>query len=307
MGQCVLQETTIDAAGDFKDTVTRKYLATFDSPISNEYTALATAQSMGPNPLPARRAQLAGTNIFANNIRGSHLSEKGTLWVFDVTFSPPPDGEDEEQQNENPLLRPAVFNVDYRDEEYVVKKARNVENFGQVFGGAPDRPAGTLGPITNSLGKRPDEPIVRTRRVGVIVIEKNLPDLGAILDRNEDYQDTANSDEIVLGTKTFSARRLKFEVCRSLGKQIENGVTFYPSVTEIGIYKTTDLTFDNVGYDYFDLAEQDIVRATDNDGNDLAEPTNLELTGVPRPIDAAPLQITYRDLEEVAYADFFTT
>lgn len=300
---CVLQSTEVDASFDFKDTVVRKYQANFGSPISDEFTAIATAQSMG---LPLRRAQLAGKFLFCLNIKGKNQSSKGAVWEFDVTFGPPPEGEDEEQQNPNPLLRPPVFNIDYADEEYVVKQAKNVT----ALTGGFSRPSGTLGPIVNAAFRRPDEPIVRTRRRGVIIIEQNYADLGEIMDLNEDYQETCNSDNVTLGTKTFAARRLKYELTRSGGKQVENDIVFYPGVTEIGIYKTTDLVLDNVGYEYWDDASEDYKRAKDGNGDDTAEPINLNLDGTKKDTsvigDTGAITLTYRDLEEVAYSGFFS-
>lgn len=304
MATVAYKGTALDAAGDYKDSVTRKYQVNMGSGVSNEYTALSLALAAG---LPARRAYLVGSpQLFVSNIHGEPESAQGTIWNFDVTFSPPPSGEDDDQQNPNPLLRPPVFNVEYIETEYVVKQAKNQT----ALTGGFTRPIGTLGPIVNAAFRRPDEPIVRTRRIPVIVIEQNFPDLGVILDRNEDFQDTTNSDSITLGSKTFDPRRLKFEVCRSLGKQLENDIVFYPGVTEIQILKSTDLILDNVGFHYWDAAENSYIRAKDSEGNETAEPVNLELDGTLKATggvgDTGTTTITYRDLDEVAYSDFFS-
>lgn len=303
MASCNLKDTEIDAAGDGKDTVVYMYEADLGQVIENPLLALQMAQATGPDNVPLRRAKLQGVFLFANNIRGRRTAENRKVWRFDVTFGPPPEGEDETQQNqENPLLRPPIYGIDYIDEEYVVEQARNVEVLGVEFAaGAPHRPAGTLAPITNGAGIRPDEPIVRTRRRAVIRIQKNYADLGTILDMNEDYQDTTNSDEITIGNKTFAARRLKYELTREGGKQVENGVTFYPGMTEIAIHKTTDLIIDNVSYSYYTLAGA-LKRFLDDDGEPLADPQNIQRNGLQ---SSSKTTITYRDLTEVAYADFF--
>jgi hypothetical protein len=309
---CTLQNTSVDAARDYKDSVVYTYQADLGTVVVNPLTALAMAQSMGPTPVPARRAALAGSFLFANNIRGERTSNR-QVWQFDVTFGPPPEGEDEDQQNENPLLRPPVFGIDYQDTEYVVKQARNVDDFVCVNG--QRRPPLTLGAIHNTAFKRPDEPILRTRRLPVITIAKNYADLGAIMSLNENYQDTTNSDSITLGTHTFVARRLKYELTREGGKQIENGITFFPGVTEISINKTTDLVLDNVGFDYAvvpavgnDFAFHQ--RAKDADGEDSAEPVNLKMDGSLAGSGViggdAAIQITFRDLAPVAYSSFFS-
>lgn len=303
---CTLQDTSVSANFDFKDQVIYKYQANLGAVVTNPLTALAMAQSMGPNPVPLRRSLLAGSFLFALTINGTRTKENREVWNFDVTFGPPPEGEDEDQQNSNPLLRPPVFNIDYVDEEYVVKQAKNVT----ALTGGFSRPAFTLGPIVNAAFRRPDEPIVRTRRRGVIVIEQNFADLGDIMDLNEDYQETCNSDAVTLGSKTFAARRLKYELTRSGGKQVENDIVFYPGITEIGIYKTTDLVIDNSGYEYWDAAESAYLRAKDGNDEDVAEPIALNLDGTKKDTggigDSGPITITYRDLEEVAYSGFFS-
>jgi hypothetical protein len=305
MPTCTLKDTSIEATGDYQDTVTHVYQADLDAVIENPLTALAMSQSAGPKPVPPRRANLAGTALYAQQISGKRASNR-KWWDWTVQFTRLPPGEDETQQNPNPLLRPPVYNVDYQEQEYVVKQARNQT----ALTGGFTRPIGTLGPIVNAAFRRPDEPIVRTRRIGVITIEKNLANLGDVMDRNEDFQDTTNSDSIVIGSKTFDARRLKFEVCRSLGRQEEGGVIFIPSVTEIAIYKSTDLTLDNVGYEYWDAATSKYVRAKDGEGNDTAEPVNLNLDGTLKATgvigDTGAVSITYRDLEPVPYSGFFS-
>ncbi len=303
MAACNLIETSIDAAGDGKDTVIYTYLCDLGQVVENPLLALQMAQSTGPDNVPGRRAKLQGVFLFANNISGRRTNENRQVWKFDVTFGPPPEGEDETQQEQdNPLLRPPIYGIDYIDEEYVVEQARNVEALGVEFAaGAPYRAADTLAPITNGAGIRPDEPIVRTRRRGVIRIQRNYADLGTILDMNEDYQDTTNSDEITIGNKTFSPRRLKYELTREGGKQIENGITYYPGVTEIAIHKTTDLIIDNVSFSYYTVAGA-LKRFLDDDGEPLADPQNITRSGLQ---SSSKTTITYRDLEQVAYAGFF--
>lgn len=311
MASCTLVDTSITATRDYQDTVIYKYQADLGQNIANPRTAMAIAQSLGPNPLPIRRAVLAGSpldgaSLYVNEIHGERTKEHREVWMFDVSFAPAPKGEDEDQQNENPLLRPPVFGVRYIEEEYVVKQARNVQSLGVDIGaGGPFRAAGTLGPIVNGASRRPDEPIVRTRRRAVITIAKNFADLGTIMDMNEDYQDTTNSDSVVIGNKTFSPRRLKYEVTEDGGKQVENNITFYPGLTEIGIHKTTDLILDNVGFEYYTGggADNKLIRAKDDEGLDTAEPVNLSLEGF---LILGTTQITYRDLEEVAYSGFFS-
>lgn len=307
MASCVLTDTSGEATGDFHDTVVFDFQVDLGEIVINPLLAIAMAQAIGPEPVPQRLSQLTGHFLFATSIAAKRQSNRN-YWGITVTFTRPDGGQDERQFNPNPLERPPLYNVTYQEQEYVVKRAKNVEAMGFNFDSGV-REANTLGPIVNSAFRRPDEPIIRQRRVGIITIERNLADLGDVMDRNEDFQDTTNSDEITLGNKTFSARRLKFEVCESPGRQEENDVVFFPSITQISIYKTTDLQFDNVGFEYWDVADGLFKRAKDGAGEETAEPINLNLDGTPKVPgilgDSGPSTITYRDLTETAYADFF--
>jgi hypothetical protein len=86
---------------------------------------------------------------------------------------------------------------------------------------------------------------------------------------------------------------------------VENGYTYYPGTTEIGIYKTTNLVLDNVGYHYYEAGPAgQLRRFKDDDGNETAEPDNLNFDGTSRR-GSDPVQIEYQDLEPTPYSVFF--
>lgn len=296
MAECNLTETTLVAGPKGSGTITLKYLLLTDSVLTNPLDALAVARTLGA---PAYGAQYTDTFWFAQNFRVTRNEKNRQYWFIEADFSLPPDGEDEDQVTEtNPLDRPPVYDVQYIEQEYVIKEARNIDEFGSVFIRAP----GTLGPIVNAAYRRPDEPIVDTERNAIVVIERNYSNLGEVMALNETYQRTCNSDSVIVGGQSIHPRRLKYLVTRSLGKQVENGVTFYPGVTEIELKRTTDLYLDNVGYEAWDDDEADYVRAKDAAGEFVADPVNLDLEGK---LSDSLTTIGYRHLTEVAYADFF--
>lgn len=302
MATCVRQR--ISGTGDRKGkhTVSWTYQFIADSIIIDPLDAIAQAQSTGPNPVPYFGDQLGSRFLFVQTIVPDLLSEHRRIWSIVANFAAPDAGEDEQQQSQpNPLSRPAVYDIQYIENEYVVEQARNVE---ALTGGGWTRAANTLGPITNANHRRPDEPIVDTVRNAIIVIEKNYASLGTIMSMNEAYQLTTNSDSCNVGGQSIGARRLKYMVTRSLGKQVENDVTYYPGVTEIELKKTTDLKLDNVGYEYWNSLASAMKRAVDDDNQPVADPVNLALDGGLN--DSATSTITYRYLEEVAYAGFFS-
>lgn len=293
------------ASYQFADTVTQTYRVIYDSVPSNYYDALTRAQTASGSPVPARRTLYAGTvvaELYALTISGDLEGNDRTVWLWTVNFGRPPSDEPQDSNfsEADPLNRPAVFNVEYIDREYVISEARNVEALSHGDGKGGARAADTLGPIVNAAGKRPDEPLVETERLEVITIYKNFASLADIIARNRTYKRTTNSDT----AEGYSPRELRYLLTESEGERIENGVAFWPGVTRILAEETTDLTLDNVGYEYWSAADADWVKAKDKDGAIMSEPINLKLDGDEGGDNTTT--ITYRHLSPVAYSSLFT-
>lgn len=288
------------------DSVTLHYEVEYDTAPTNFYDALQLARSASGTPVPARRSLYSSPSaiLLANAFSATidwKSDKRSTLWKWAVTFSPPPqgDGNGEASIHENPLERPPIFNIQYMDVEEVLTEARNVEYLARGDGTGSARAIGTLGPIVNAAGIRPDEPIMRTKRQAVIVIQKNFPTLAAITERNDEYEDSTN-DGTVHG---YTIRKLEYQLTESLGMQVENGYTFWPGVTSILIKKSTDLKLDNVGYQYWTVPDGELVRAKDSEGDFTAEPVNLTVAGALSTDGPHPL--TWRHLTEKNYAPLF--
>lgn len=299
----VLQGVTLSADGEFRDTVVATYLVQYDAVPTNPYTALALAQSATGSPVPPRRTLYAGapSQIFANTITGKARDESRLAWAWEVTYSAPPEDESPNGYDEqNPLERPVVFNIEYIEREYVVEKAKNVSALSHGDGKGGNRAANTLGPIVNAAGKRPDEPIVETEQCEVLYIKKNFSTLAEITSLNRTFKRTTNSDTV----QGYTARQLRYLLCESLGETYQNGVYFWPGVIRIMAEDTTDLVLDNVGYEYWHAGDADWKRAVDKDGDPMAEPINLKLDGDKGGDNTTT--ITYRHLSEVTYASLFS-
>lgn len=293
------------AAYNFEDTVTQVYQVSYDSVPTNYYDALSRAQAATGSPVPVRRTLYTGTvvaELYALTITGDAESEDNATWRWTVQFGRPPSNEPQDSSfNEaNPLNRPAVFNVEYIDREYVIESARNVEALSHGDGKGGARAADTLGPIVNAAGKRPDEPIVETERLEVLVIYKNFASLADITTRNRTFKRTTNSDTV----QGYGPRELRYLLTESEGERIENGVTHWPGVTRILAEGSTDLQLDNVGYEYWSAADADWAKAVDKDGSAVSEPINLKLDGDKGGDNTTT--ITYRHLAATAYSSLFT-
>ena len=297
---CVLVPERISAnlTDNYQDTVTEVYRCIYDSVQSNIYAALMTAQQTGPNPVPTRSALYTGaSNIFARTISPTFESASREAILWSVTYSPPDKGEDEQQQSENPLLRPAKYNVEYIDTERKIEKARNVQALSHAGADGANRPADTEGKILNAAGVPPDVPRMHTTRHPVLVVERNYSQLKNIVDQNESYLESTNSDAIL----DFGVRTLKFLVTESLGKHVENEIEFWPGVTRVEVMKTTDLVLNNVGMQYWDTDKTKLVPIPVGEKNDpTTEPLNLTLAGGKGGDESTT--ITWRYLEEKSYA-----
>lgn len=297
MASCNLKETSCDTGPKGTGSATFKYELETDSVILSPLTALAIGRGLG---VPQHGAQLDDAYWFAQNFKTVRNESNRKFWFIDAIFSPPPEGEDDAQQVENPLERPAVYDVQYIEKEIVIREARNRQAFGAVF----TRAIGTLGPIVNAAYRRPDEPIVDTVRNAVIVIEKNYATLGAIMSLNETFQLTTNSDTCTVGGESIAANRLKYLGTFSGGRQQEGDVVYYPGRTEIELMKSTDRTLDNVGYEFWNPTAEEYERAKDKDEEYTADPVNLDLGGEFGGDTLTTIDWYY--LQEVAYATFFS-
>jgi hypothetical protein len=299
--QCTLKEVSGTATHDFQDSVVQVYECQYDTVPTNFYTALLGAQSATGTPVPNRRSLYLGTalaRLYVQSITGKSVGSRD-LWQWTVTFATPQDGElplFELPQYDNPLLRPAIYNVDYMDREYVIKLAKNVQALLHGNGSGGNRPANTEGPIVNAAGKQPDEPQVDTERLEVLVIQKNYASLPEIVARNRAFKRSTNSTALI----GYQPRELRYLLTQSLGVQFENGVTFWPGVTTV-LAEDTDLVLDNVGTEYWDTVTDNWKKAIDGEGLPMTEPINLTLAGAQGGDNTTT--ITYRHLRELSYAD----
>jgi len=291
------QTLTASLTHDWKDTISESYLVQYDAIPTNIYLALSQAQTFATNPLPSRWAAFLGSpGIYVRSISPQFTTES-RLWIlWTYNYGPLEPGEEAEQQVENPLARPAIFNIERFDSEYVIQTAKNVEALPYGGGFGNSRPAGTAGPIVNAAGKRPDEPLVDTESNPCLIVSRNYSSLGSIESINAAYQRTTNSDTV----GNYLPRTLKFLSCESGGVQIEGPYTFYPGTVRVEVKKTTDLILDNVGYEYWSTIDNDWKKAGNADGP-FSEPINLDINGNAGLVGAAVDRITYRYLEETPY------
>lgn len=292
---------------DGEDSVTERWQATYDAVQTNVATAVVLAQQAG---LPSRYDQYHSTSLYVSERRPQVQEGNRRVWYWDVTYSTLDRGDGHAQLQENPLLRPPVWDLDLVDSDERITLARNVYTLARAAGGQ-QRTAGTLGPIVNAAGEQPDEALVRPTQNPILVGRVNKASLGAIAALITAYRNTANSGYI-LG---FAARTLQFLGARSLGRTEENGFAYFPCEIRIEVVDTTDLVIDNVGWHHWQLVDEEGVQnwklsraqveVVDSGGRatkaDAAAPVNLNNDGT-LGSDAAPTSIVYRHRTDVSYA-----
>jgi hypothetical protein len=273
--------------------------------MTNVYAAYNEAIVAGPDPLPRLGTAYPGNSyMYANTATPTwnETNRQDIDWI--VEYQMPQPGQTQNGSTEaniqNPLMRPPIFNLEYTSVEKVLERARNVQALSHGDGKGLNRPAGTLGPITNAVGTPPSTPQIETDQDLIITIQRNYANLGALAAVNRAYKRTTNSDEV----EGFDVRQLKYLLTESLGRHQEGDYVYYPGISRVLAMDTTDLELDNIGFDHYDADLNLIKRYKPPGVTDYpAEPTNLKLDGTVG--GDTTTSITWRYLLDKAYAPLF--
>lgn len=176
----------ISAAGTWKyqDSMELTYDVNLGRVEMNPFVVEQEARTLGPSPFPPRGTALAGMGgsiLYVDNVTHRMFDELREKWQLVARLAVPQSQQDQEEQRiENPLLRPAVYNIEYMESEYVIEKAKNVVALPHGDGKGGLRAANTSGPIVNAAGKPPTVAVTDVERNPVIVIQRNYASLGAL-------------------------------------------------------------------------------------------------------------------------------
>lgn len=315
----------ISGALDYRyqgDSIIKRYLLQLDTPTEDPYEALSIGQFTATGDrIPVRGEIIAGTNAYAKDFSFQQSDTNKLVWEWTVNFVTPEPGQNStEQAIQHPLFRPPEYDVEWVEYDEVLTQAYNIDDLPRGRGEGGNRPKDTLGPIVNSAGQEPIEPPMDFDRDAVLVIYRNVPDLGEALGVYANYKKTTNSDTVTLGTTNISKRRMRYLFTESLGLRTENNISYYRIVTKIRIQDTTDKMINNVGYNHWTVdiggsGEEELRRYTVVDaeateearkGDPTAppvkvpssEPTYLSIDG---DLAGEPQTIGYYHLRETPY------
>lgn len=284
-----------------------KFRVTLDTATSSIVTACNSARAANPTQFPLRGQawpEHPTYGLYADSFDADIISETAAIWEITVRYAPlQPNESDTEGSNDNPLLWPAVFGLEWIEREVAITEARNVEAFTGVN---HSRSALTLGPVVNSALQEFDEGIFDSIREAVLVITRNVPSINDVLAIERDYGLTCNSDTVF----GIGPRRYKYLGVETPGRQVANGIVYFPRVIRVAILKTTDKVVNNVGWHNLDFGGNIVkykVRDVDDNGSaieppvyvDPAEPGFLTMAGGR---STTATKVTYRYLTEVPYA-----
>lgn len=270
-------------------TYVAKYRIVTNDPNDGHLTVFATAQTVGPNPLPPKMTpyQLLGDVDLTATVREYDItqrSDKLIWWDAVVTWRKAQSGEPDPPDTVHPLLRPPKYWIEYIRET----KPATVDYMNT--------------PVQNPAKQTYPEPIVRTYHRPVLVIKRAYPTLDAIWDLNQTYENTMNSDELL----NRPAETWRYAVTRTNEPREEDGIQYYDAQTTIEYRaETWKEKKREEGWKHFNAAGK-LVTFIDEDGVPFNEPGNLATNGR-RLTDGIPANIREWQLDtKVPYTPLIT-
>lgn len=260
------------------------------------FVVIDNATLASPNPFPSYFSTFSlygDSDVSAFMQRAScriESTEQATTWIATANWFPikGSDSADGHTSREDPLLRPTIYSREWEEISIPVEKGWN-----EVALTGISRTIDTLGPIQNAAGQEPSTPILTTKRIPVIVAEKNYATLAEIDALERTYGDTLN-DAIYA---TYAEGECVFRGINASKPKYEGGKTYYTATIRIACQRGGwSYEMVNRGWKYLDTGALKEATVEDADGNQVpvAEPINLELDGTRTADGAIGTIIDYR-------------
>lgn len=298
--------TSLDKEGNF--THTAKYRVTCDARNDTGLEVLLGAASSSPDPIPSFKASFTlngatDPNSFAQSFKASRdkADQKARDWIVEVEWSPSEgDPDDDWTNDQDPLTRPVRINIDAEEVQVIVEEGWNEEELEGI-----GRDADTFGPITNAAGQEPGTPLMKGRRIPVLVFRYNVANLAAAVSLILTYEDRLNSDTFYGAPEgTALVRSITCSEVQYAGETAYREVEIRVAIFDQG----WSYAMVNRGYEYLREVESETVLtlARKKDENNVmqlvSEPINLELDGTRTPDGDIGTVINWRTREKVAFS-----
>lgn len=244
--------------------LTRNFRATYrfvsDSTALGPDEALNRATTTSPEPIPSiGDFYNVGSDFNPHAVcrgRSARRGDKLTHWDIEIQWGPLEGDEEDDDFQENPLLRPVKYRLE-------------TETFTQLLEEDKDGNA-----IVNSAGKAFETPVEKESSRMVLVAEKNYGTLQEIINLNITYSQKVNETVYKGGQpRTFYCRQI------SSGElQTENGVEYYRAAFFFAWNRNTwDVKLVDQGYE--ELVGGELVKIKDANDEDIVEPRPLDGAG----------------------------
>ena len=273
------------------------YWVIADSKSQEPKEIIEACQASGsPDQLPTiyQQYQYNGSidyGAFALSIGYNRDTNLATKWWLTVNYGPLPPGTQPGDATANPIDRSIKYWIEFETLTEQITKAYNVTDL-------PNRPANTLGPVTNAAGIEFDETLFEDYNRAILVAERNYATLDQIYSINATFGKTLNND-------TFKGRpkgHAQFHSIECSRIQTENGITYYTGTIRVilsaePLYRTVV----NQGWAYRD-GFGDLHEFLDADGNRVSEPQLLTPTGQALASGLVGNTIDYRTRKFINYS-----
>ena len=282
---------------------TAKYRIISDTRNMSAYTVISQATSSTPDPFPAYFStyNLLGESdpsAFLKEATCDPLDEENSTHFIGTAIWSPINGEEETDPHtsrENPLARPTIYWREWEEINVPVEKGWNNPALPGI-----NRPADTLGPIQNAAGQEPSSPIIKSKRIPVMVAQKNYATLAQIDAIQQTFGDSVNDSTYA----NYPQGEACFRGITASRPQYEGGVRYYTGTIRVAFQKGGwDYEMVNRGWKYLLGGELREATVADQNGNQVpvAEPINLEIDGSRTPDGQIGTIINYRHRPRVDY------
>lgn len=304
----VVSSHAIDDSASIQDgkiSHAAKFRVKTDAPDDPAIVAIVGSQSALPDPTPAYFSTFAlngsaDANAFCKSIKATRAradSDRRT-WLVDVSWSPleGQDASDDTTSEDDPLLKPVKYWVEWEEIQVVVEEAWNVEALPGI-----SRSPDTKGPVQNGAGQELSSGLTRPIRVPVLAAQKNYATLQEIIALGLSFDDSVSSDEYYGADPGKSA----FRGIECSQPQYGGGIEYYSGIIRVAFREDGwNIPIVNRGWKYLDAGKlkEATVKNADNEDVPVAEPINLELNGTRTADGSVGTVINYRVSREIAYS-----
>lgn len=261
------------------------------------YNVLDGAALSSPHAFPSYFSTYAlfddaDASSFMKDVTIDQDAKNATVWTATATWSPIKGASeaDAHTSRTDPIIRPVIYSREWEEIQIPVEEGWNQEGLPGI-----GRTANTFGPIQNAAGQEPSTPIIKSKRIPVVVAKKNFTTLDEIDQLERNFGDSLN-DRAYLG---YAKGECLFRGMSVSEPKFEGGTSYFTAVIRIACQRGGwNYEMVNRGWKYLDiageLAEAKVKDPDTGENVPVSEPINLELDGTRTPDGSIGTIINWR-------------